>query len=85
MVPQRCEVCGNVYDKTFTIIASGVDHIFDSFECAIEALAPRCGHCSCRVIGHGVEKDDEVYCCAHCASAEGVHGLRDRVEVPLRE
>ena len=34
-------------------------HIFDSFECAIHALAPTCAHCSCRVIGHGVEADGE--------------------------
>jgi hypothetical protein len=38
-----CEVCGNTYDKTFTIVAhDGGEHVFDSFECAIHALAPRC-------------------------------------------
>src|SRR5437588_11447401 len=30
-------------------------HVFDSFECAIAALAPTCKHCDCRIIGHGVE------------------------------
>ena len=25
--------------------------VFDSFECAIHALAPRCSHCACRIIG----------------------------------
>jgi hypothetical protein len=29
-------------------------------------------------MGHGVEKADRMFCCAHCASAEGVHELRDR-------
>jgi hypothetical protein len=39
----RCEVCGNTYDKTFTIAdAEGAEHVFDSFECAIHALAPTC-------------------------------------------
>ncbi len=48
-----CEVCGNGYDKAFEVLASGRRHVFDSFECAIQALAPRCAHCGCRVIGHG--------------------------------
>ena len=56
----RCEVCGNDYDKSFIITANGTEHVFDSFECAIHALAPRCGHCGCRVIGHGVEAQDTV-------------------------
>jgi len=43
--------------------------VFDSFECAIEALAPRCTHCHCRVIGHGVERRGSIYCCRHCADA----------------
>jgi hypothetical protein len=46
----RCEVCGNEYDKAFKVIA-GDTHVFDSFECAIHALAPLCEHCGCRVIG----------------------------------
>jgi hypothetical protein len=73
------EVCGNTYDKTFTIVAhDGGEHVFDSFECAIHALAPRCGHCDCTIIGHGVEAGGTMYCCAHCAEAKGATGLRDR-------
>ncbi len=53
---------------------------FDSFECAIEALAPRCAHRNCRVIGHGMEAAEGViYCCAHCAAQSKVKGLRDRL------
>jgi hypothetical protein len=74
-----CEVCGNDYDKSFEITLEGKSHVFDSFECAIHALAPTCPHCNCRVIGHGVESDDQIFCCAHCASAVGVVGLTDRV------
>jgi hypothetical protein len=73
-----CEVCGNDYDKAFDVTKAGETHTFDSFECAIEALAPRCAHCSCRIIGHGVESGDSIFCCAHCASEEGVGGLADR-------
>lgn len=74
----RCETCGNEYDKTFEVIHHGVRHVFDSFECAIHALAPICPHCLCKVIGHGVEADGEIFCCADCAEHAGVGGLRDR-------
>ena len=49
---------------------------FDSFECAIHARAPTCAHCGCKIVGHGVEVGDAVYCCAHCA--EHRSGLKDR-------
>lgn len=62
-----CEVCGNDYDKTFEVRMAGRTHNFDSFECAIAALAPRCAHCNCRIIGHGVEASGTYYCCASCA------------------
>jgi hypothetical protein len=76
--PAPCETCGNEYDKTFQVIMDGESHTFDSFECAVHALAPTCGHCGARVLGHGVEKTGYIFCCAHCASAEGVEELRDR-------
>jgi Rieske Fe-S protein len=73
-----CEVCGNDYDGAFTIEKDGASHVFDSFECAIHALAPRCTHCGCAIIGHGVEADGQMFCCAHCASEVGVTGVADR-------
>jgi hypothetical protein len=73
-----CEVCGNDYDKTFEVHQNGATHVFDSFECAIHALAPVCAHCRCKVIGHGVEAGDSIYCCASCATREGVVGVADR-------
>lgn len=76
----RCETCGNDYDRTFQVVMPDAStHTFDSFECAIEALAPRCTRCGCRVIGHGVQAGDAVFCCAHCAEASGVDQLQDRV------
>jgi hypothetical protein len=74
----ECEVCGNDYDKSMQVTIDGEAHTFDSFECAIHALAPRCAHCECRIVGHGVEADGAIYCCTHCASREGVSGLADR-------
>ncbi len=73
-----CETCGNDYDKAFEIVIQGDRHTFDSFECAIQKLAPRCAHCSCMVIGHGMEQGGRFFCCAHCAKASGVPQLRDR-------
>jgi len=73
-----CEHCGNRYDKAFTIVMHGQSHVFDSFECAIHMLAPRCDHCECRIIGHGVESRGKYFCCVHCAESMGVEGLADR-------
>jgi hypothetical protein len=73
-----CDVCGNDYDKAFQVTRGGETSTFDSFECAIQALAPTCDHCGCRVIGHGVEADDRVFCCVHCAEEQGVTQLADR-------
>jgi hypothetical protein len=75
----QCEVCGNEYDKTMEITRAGETHVFDSFECAIHAIAPTCDHCGCKIIGHGIEANGAMYCCAHCAEREGVEGARDRV------
>ena len=76
----RCECCGNDYDKSFDLVMAGKKHTFDSFECAINMLAPNCKHCGCRIIGHGVEgKGGAMYCCAHCAQEAGIKGIADRV------
>ncbi len=73
-----CDLCGNDYDKAFQVTIDDRTYSFDSFECAIQKLAPTCPHCGCRIIGHGVEANDVIYCCAHCASHEGATELRDR-------
>lgn len=75
----KCETCGNDYDKAFTLVMHGTSHTFDSFECAIHMLAPICEHCQCRIIGHGVEAKEKIFCCVHCAEAHGETSLRDRV------
>jgi hypothetical protein len=73
-----CDVCGNEYDKTLEVTRGDQKGTFDSFECAIHALAPTCDHCGCKVIGHGVEADGSIFCCAHCARETGEGSLRDR-------
>ena len=62
-----CEVCGNGSDKPFQVWREGRLRIFDRFECAIRAMAPACAHCGRNVIGHGVEGDGEIFCCASSA------------------
>ena len=74
----KCSLCGNEYDKSFTVVMGNESYIFDSFECAIHALAPECAHCSCRIIGHGSEVSGKFYCCAHCAASAGHSEMRDR-------
>ena len=75
-----CEVCGNDYWMSFEVhTVGGNTHIFDSFECAIQRLAPVCEHCRCRIIGHGVEVEGRFYCCAHCAREQGVREVADHV------
>ena len=73
-----CEVCGNDYDKAFQVTMEGHTHTFDSFECAVHRLAPICAHCGCRIIGHGAEAGGTMYCCAHCAKAQGGGVIKDR-------
>lgn len=72
----KCDVCGNDYDRAFTVTQGERSGTFDSFECAIHAMAPRCAHCGCAVIGHGMQKGETIYCCAHCADHQV--GLSDR-------
>ena len=76
----KCSLCGNEYDKSFTVIMGNESYIFDSFECAIHAIAPTCAHCGCHIVGHGVEADGTMYCCAHCATHSGETGIRDRAD-----
>jgi phage terminase large subunit GpA-like protein len=75
----RCDRCGNDYDKSFEIRMGTETHVFDSFECAIQSVAPICDHCGLRIIGHGVESDGSMFCCANCARASGVSEVHDRV------
>ena len=57
---------------------AGTSYTFDSFECAIAKLAPTCGHCGCRIVGHGSEAEGRMFCCAHCAREAGEGRIRDR-------
>jgi hypothetical protein len=79
MEQQKCENCGNLYDKPLKITRDEETYFFDSFECAINIMAPHCSHCDTRIIGHGVEDSGKIYCCANCASQKGETQLKDRI------
>lgn len=81
---RACEVCGNDFDRCFEVHMGNETHVFDSFECAIHALAPICAHCGCRIIGHGVEAQGLRYCCAHCATQEGIHAESEMERKPAK-
>lgn len=74
----RCDVCGNEDDKAFQVTLGARTKTFDSFECAIHAMAPVCAHRRCKIIGHGVEAAGDMFCCAACATHVGVAGVSDR-------
>jgi hypothetical protein len=74
---KRCETCGNEYERAFKVEMGGKQHFFDSFECAIFKLAPRCETCGVAIAGHGVEVGKTIYCSSHCARGAGVEGTRD--------
>ncbi|WP_059009346.1 hypothetical protein [Streptomyces specialis] len=74
----ECEVCGNDYRMAFEVRAAGEVHVFDSFECAVQRMAPICENCQCRIMGHGLETEDgHFFCCAHCARTQGHAQLVD--------
>lgn len=73
-----CDSCGNDYDKFFQVISHGKTYTFDSLECAIHKLAPTCANCGIRIVGHGLESGEQMFCCDHCATKSGVTNLRDR-------
>jgi hypothetical protein len=75
-----CIICGNEYGKSFQVTThNGKQMTFDSLECAIQGVALECRHCGIKIVGHGVEAGDDIFCCAHCAEAAGHEGaLVDR-------
>jgi len=73
-----CDTCGNNYARAFAVVTSdGRRFSFDSIECAAAKVAPECAHCGCRILGHGIEAGDTIYCCANCARDVGEKGAVD--------
>ena len=81
----KCDNCGNEYEKTFKVVMFNLEHTFDCFECAINKLAPICSTCGTKIIGHGLENQLDTYCCAACARVMGESSLKDHAENPMNE
>src|SRR5699024_4140150 len=74
-----CDACGKDYDEPITVTQGQRSGVFDSFECAAHVMAPSCERCGVRILGHGIQVDAAVYCCAHCARhAAGTAPVSDR-------
>jgi hypothetical protein len=72
----RCTVCGHETDQSFTVTTTeGRNFIFDSFECAIDRLAPRCACCGIRIIGHATVSDGSLFCGVHCSQLLGINSF----------
>lgn len=76
-IERACDNCGNIYKHNFKVEIHDSTYWFDSFECAINKVAPRCSHCGTVIMGHGLESDKSYFCCANCARASGEQGLKD--------
>ena len=70
MEDNRCLNCGENIEKDYILFVNGPEYTFDSFECAINFMAPRCSNCSSVIMGQGVHKKGEVYCTEDCANEE---------------
>lgn len=75
----QCATCGNEYERGFEIKRDGKSYVFDCFECAVHKLAPMCGTCGVRILGHGVQSGEALFCCGHCARQQGVRGITTHV------
>lgn len=74
-----CEVCGKGDEGCFEVLLGGERHIFDSFECAMRGMMPKCSFCGCQVVGHGVHDADNFYCSYLCANLQTVREYETRV------
>lgn len=63
----NCEVCGHEMSKLIMISWNGQKKSVDSFECAVQALAPRCDYCQQPVMNSSIQGNPPFYCCDACA------------------
>lgn len=63
-----CEVCGNNDKECFEVYLGRERHVFDSFECAMNAMLPKCSQCNCQIIGQGVQLGEVIFCSYECAN-----------------
>jgi len=64
---ERCMNCGLNIEKDYILYINGTEFTFDSFECAINFVAPRCSNCNTIIIGRGIKYSDEIFCGQNCS------------------
>ncbi|WP_414836298.1 PadR family transcriptional regulator [Candidatus Nanohalococcus occultus] len=57
-------------DEGKTLVSEQLDSFGEMLYAAIQDKVRECAHCDCQIYDNGYEKDGELYCCKHCASAE---------------
>lgn len=65
-----CDVCGNAYRNSFTVTQGAVTGTFDSFECAIHAMAPVARTASARLSATALSAT------GWCTAASTAHAMR---------
>lgn len=63
----RCLNCGSNIEKDYILFINGTEFTFDSFECAVNFVAPRCAHCNSVVMGQGITLSDQTFCSPQCS------------------
>jgi hypothetical protein len=63
---ERCMNCGLNIEKDYILYINGTEFTFDSFECAINFVAPRCTHCNSIILGRGTKQSDDIFCSPQC-------------------
>jgi hypothetical protein len=63
---RACELCGEVSERPFQITQEERVRVFDSFECAVAALAVLCHGCGALVMGKGLVLGSRPFCSRDC-------------------
>jgi hypothetical protein len=66
----RCMNCGTNIEKDYILFINGSEFTFDSFECAVTFVAPRCSNCQTIIMGKGIHGRGQVFCSPACSHSE---------------
>ena len=72
-----CETCGNEYDKAFRVVTVTRRIPLIVWRAPFRRLPP-VTIVGAESLAMGVEADGAMFCCAHCASKQGVTTVHDR-------
>ena len=62
----RCIKCGLTIEKDYILFINGTEFTFDSFECAVNFVAPRCANCNSVILKDGIQISEAKYCNHFC-------------------